>query len=152
MVINVLLGVSQQHPQPNLSDVAVLEVLHQRGDGLRDRQRPGEATDPDSTPESMTTFFFFFLTFYLEAALDQVVVLSSSRSSLGEVLQQDEELLGQLLRVLLHRRQRELEQEGEADQGLGDHLRARRRSENRFQEIREKKNYKKYCEVSAGTS
>ena len=59
---------------------------------------------------------------YLEAVLDQVVVLPAGGSGLGVILQQDKELLGQLVCVLLHCRQRELQQPGEGHQSLGDHL------------------------------
>lgn len=59
---------------------------------------------------------------YLKAVLDEMVVLPSGRSSLGVILQQDEELLGQLVGVLLHCWQRELQQPGECHQSLCDHL------------------------------
>lgn len=59
---------------------------------------------------------------HLEAVLDQVVVLPAGGSGLGVILQQDEELLCQLVGVLLHRRQRELEQPSERHQSLCDHL------------------------------
>lgn len=59
---------------------------------------------------------------YLEAVLDQKVVLSSGGTGLGIILQQHEELPGELLHVLLHCGQRELEQQSERHQGLGDHL------------------------------
>lgn len=63
---------------------------------------------------------------YLEAVLDEVVVLSTGGSSLGVILQQDKKLLGQLVGVLLHCRQRELQQPGEHHQSLCDHLGGRR--------------------------
>lgn len=59
---------------------------------------------------------------YLEAVLDQEVVLPSGRPGLGVILQQHEELLGELVGVALHRRQGELDQQSERHQGLGDHL------------------------------
>lgn len=51
-----------------------------------------------------------------------MVVLPSCGSSLGVILQQDEELLGQLVGVLLHCWQGELQQPGECHQSLCDHL------------------------------
>lgn len=63
---------------------------------------------------------------YLEAVLDQVVVLPTGGSGLGVILQQDEELLGQLVGVLLHCWQRELQQQSERHQSLSDHLGGRR--------------------------
>lgn len=59
---------------------------------------------------------------YLEAVLDQVVVLPAGGSGFGVILQQDEELLGQLVGVLLHCWQRELQQQSESHQSLSDHL------------------------------
>lgn len=59
---------------------------------------------------------------YLKTVLDEMVVLPACGSSLGVILQQDEELLGQLVGVLLHCWQRELQQPGERHQSLCDHL------------------------------
>lgn len=39
---------------------------------------------------------------YLKAVLNQLVVLSAGSSSLGVILQQDKELLGQLAAILLY--------------------------------------------------
>lgn len=64
---------------------------------------------------------------YLEAVLDKVVVLPAGSSGLGVILQQDKELLGQLVGVLLHSWQRELQQPSERHQSLCDHLSVKRR-------------------------
>lgn len=63
---------------------------------------------------------------YLEAVLDKVVVLPTGSSSLRVILQQDKKLLGQLVDVLHHCWQRELQQPREGHQSLCDHLRGRR--------------------------
>lgn len=65
---------------------------------------------------------------YLEAVLDQVVILPAGGSGLGVILQQDKELLGQLVGILLHCWQRELQQPSECHQSLCDHLKGRNRS------------------------
>lgn len=43
-------------------------------------------------------------------------------SSFGVILQQDKELLGQLVVILFHRRQRKLQDPDEGLQSLGNHL------------------------------
>lgn len=63
---------------------------------------------------------------YLEAVLDELVVFPTSGSSLGVILQQDKQLLGQLVGVLLHCWQRELQQPCERHQSFCDHLGGRR--------------------------
>lgn len=69
--------------------------------------------------------YLFFL-WYLEAVLDQVVILPTGSSGLGVILQQDKELLGQLVGILLYCWQRELQQPSECHQSLCDHLKRRR--------------------------
>lgn len=59
---------------------------------------------------------------YLEAVLDQEVVLPAGGSGFGIILQQDEQLFGQLVGVLLHSWKRELQQPREGHQCLCDHL------------------------------
>lgn len=63
---------------------------------------------------------------YLEAVLDQVIVLPAGGSSLGVILKQDKELLGQLTGILLHCWQREFQQPSKRHQSLCDHLGGRR--------------------------
>lgn len=58
----------------------------------------------------------------LEAILDQDVVLPAGGSGLGVVFKQDKELLGQLIDILRHGRQRELQHPREGHQSLRDHL------------------------------
>lgn len=62
---------------------------------------------------------------YLEAVLDQEVVLPAGGPSFGIILQQDKELFGQLVGVLLHSWKRELQQPREGHQRLRDHLSVR---------------------------
>ncbi len=59
---------------------------------------------------------------HLKAVLNQVEVLSTAGSGFSVVLQQDKQLLGQLVVILLHRRQRELQHPDEGLQSLGNHL------------------------------
>lgn len=59
---------------------------------------------------------------HLKAVLNQVEVFSTAGSSFSVVLQQDKQLFGQLVVILLHRRQRELQDPDEGLQSLGNHL------------------------------
>lgn len=71
----------------------------------------------------------------LEAVLDQEVVLPAGGSSFGVILQQDKQLFGQLVGVLLHGWKRELQQPGEGHQRLRDHLRVGVKNELRHRLI-----------------
>lgn len=59
---------------------------------------------------------------HLEAVLDEVEVFSVASSRFCVVLQQDEQLLGELVSILLHCRKRKFQDPNEGLQRLRDHL------------------------------